>query len=418
VRLCNAALGALVLAGTLGIAVCSSESQTTEGVQPTTTPATETVADASAATTTTTDAAAAAVAPSPLSPQFGGVVQSLGDYVVEVLSRQDGHLEAQVRDQQGQPVSTDAISVAADVEKDDGERMQVVMLPSVDRYIGTVAGVQGRRPVHIALNRPDTVEAVAQAVYNELDLAPVQVSLEPQHHGKVVVVGDTRMELSASQNGKIHVSVTDFQGTPIPPESVTLNQIQLESPSGPVTVTLQPEGAMFVGRASSVPSETFSAVFDLGFGSVLYQRVRLARLESYAPTVTFKVPERFTKREGWRQDFQWVKIMPTTPRGHAIPAPPPPSVVVKTGAPPPPPTIVVKTGAPPPPPTIVVKTGTPPPPPRVKVVAPPPPPPPRPPSVKVVVPPPPPPPRPPSVKVTVPRPPAPPRPPSVKVTVH
>jgi hypothetical protein len=317
---------------------------------------------------------AALATPAGLTPQFGGVVQALGQYIVELLSRDDGHLEAQVRDLQGQTVSPQGYEIEAEIPN-GGEPVQVVMLPMDDRFVGTipnVRGLNGRRVVELVLSAADAVEPIARTTFSDLNLVPVRVAAAaPQHHGHVRVVGDTRVEVTVMPNRRVYVSVTDLEGAPIPPSAIGLNQITLVGPAGPQVVSLQPQGALFVGMLAAPPPPNYSVVFDISYGPRSFRHVRFYNNRPAPPTVVVQVPPRFEQQQQWRRDWRWGWAPPPTQPVVVVRpgAPPPPVVVVRPGAPPPPPVVVVHPGAPPPPRVVV----QPPPPPRVVVQPPPPP---------------------------------------------
>lgn len=296
-----------------------------------------------------------AAAPAALSPQFGGMVQSVGQYVVELLPRDDGRLEAQVRDQNGQPVNPHGLELAAEVAREAADDpLQVVMLPTDDRFIGTVAGVDGEHPVRLLLHHPQQPTPFQQTTFPAVPLAPQPASLAPQHQGEVSIVGDTRFEVAAASDGEIHLSVTDLDGRPLPPSAVDLDQLQLLGPSGPQVVPLRVQDAVYVGDLGGPPPPSFSVSFNVGFGSRHYRGVRLRELSPLPPARVVRVPPRFHQPDRWRRDWAWTPLRRGAPR--------PPNVHVDVSAPaaPRPPRVRAALPAPPRPPDVHVHGPTPP----------------------------------------------------------
>lgn len=235
---------------------------------------------------TTTDQAGSA--PTALSPQFGGLIQALGPYVAEILSNDDGRLEAQIRDLQGQPVSSDGASLTVEVGQGDSP-IQVAMTPEGDRYVGTVAGASGPAPVALSYTPPGT-DRVVNATFPEVALHAVEVEVEPRHQGQVSIVGDNRVELTAAPSGEVMVSVTDLRGTPVPPSEVEFQEVRVVTPSGPQVVTLEPQGAVFVGSLAAPPPPSFSVSYDINVRGRPYHSVYFRGYRPVAPGVVVIAP--------------------------------------------------------------------------------------------------------------------------------
>lgn len=207
----------------------------------------------------------AGAGPIVLTPQLGGLIQAIGPYVAELLVRDDGHLEAQVRDLRGNPITTEGASLTVELGGaggGEGGPVQVVMTPEGDRFVGTIAGPGGRSSVRF-MYAPPGADTVINATYPEVDLPAVEAAVEPRHQGRVSIVGDNRVEVATDSRGEVMVSVTDLRGTPVPPSEVELQQVRVITPSGPQVVDLEPRGDVFVGTLGAPPPPSFSVALDL-----------------------------------------------------------------------------------------------------------------------------------------------------------
>lgn len=267
--------------GLFGVVACSG-SEELEAV-------TEPVVDGGKASATPAEAGSAPIA---LAPQFGGLIQAIGPYVSEVLAHDDGRLEAQVRDLQGRPVPTKGASLTLEVGREvEGSPapVQVLMTPQGERFVGKVVGASGSTPVSLTYSPPGG-EAVVNATYLSVELPPNEVSIEPRHRGRVTIVGDNRVELAATPTGEVMVSVTDLQGTPVPPSEVEFQEVRVVTPSGPQVVELEPRGAVFVGTLSSPPPPNFSVSFDFRVRGHPYHGVSFRGYHPVAPGVVVVAP--------------------------------------------------------------------------------------------------------------------------------
>jgi hypothetical protein len=254
------------------------------------------------------DAAAATPAPAvaasgfALAPVMGGVVRAVGQYIVELVARPDGRVEAQVWDAERRPVAEDAVTVTAEVGGGEAP-IPVPLVREGDRYVGTVVGVEGPRPVSVVVEPEGQPEV--EVAFPDVTLSAPEVVVEaPQHSGQVTVVGDNRVEVAAAPDGQVYVSVTDYQGVPLPPDVVTLHHVTVVTPAGPRVVVLEPQGAMFVGTLGIPPPPTFSVFFDLGVGPRIYHRVRFRTFHPLPPTAVVVVPPYFHHPgKGWHKGW-------------------------------------------------------------------------------------------------------------------
>jgi uncharacterized membrane protein YgcG len=231
-----------------------------------------------------------------LVPLFGGVVRQVGQYVVELLARDDGSIQAQVRDPQGQPVPPEAIEVTAAIDN-AGTEVEVPMVPTEGRYVGVVAGVQGPHDVTVNVAPEGTPEV--QVAFPAVEVTSVEARVEPLHSGQVTFVGDNRVEVAAQNDGEVYVSVTDYQGVPLPPTAVQLHHVTVVTPTGPQVVVLEPRGAIFVGTLGVPPPPTFAVSFDLRVHDMWYRRVRLRHFRPLPPTAVVTVPAVFPAPGVW-----------------------------------------------------------------------------------------------------------------------
>ncbi len=225
-------------------------------------------------------------------PRFGGLVQEVGNYVVELLVKDDGRLEAQVRNKKdGQPVSPVSTSLSAEIDI-QGEPVRVVMMPKNDRFIGTVAGVEGSVPVSLSFSPPNA-QVEMQTTFPAVPVVAMEGTVSPQHSGQVSIVGDHRVEVATAATGQVMVSVTDLHGAPLPPSAIELRYIRIMTSSGPQIVALRPQGAVFVGVLDMPPPPTFSVHFDMKVRGHLYSGVHLRHMRPLPPGIIVSVPPPF-----------------------------------------------------------------------------------------------------------------------------
>lgn len=220
-----------------------------------------------------------------LAAQFGGIVQKIGNYIVEILPKPDGQIEAQIRNEAGQPVSPDEVQLNIEIQNpvqnkapdSAQDAVQVVMIPKDNRFVGTIPGVQGTHNISVSL-KPATGGNEVNVTFPQVSLQSPQISVEPVHQGQVSIVGDNKLEVAMEADGKVMVSVADLQGNVIPTAEVDLREITVETSQGPKVVVLQPEGAFFVGRIDVPPPPNLVVHFNLGVHGVHYRHVRIHRI--------------------------------------------------------------------------------------------------------------------------------------------
>ena len=92
------------------------------------------------------------------------------------LTRQYEPLREEIRKAIDRVCDSQRFILGAEVEDEGGEKRQVIMLPQEDRFIGSVVGVQGKRPVRIVLNTVGG--ALAQAAEEATEAATMPSSGE------------------------------------------------------------------------------------------------------------------------------------------------------------------------------------------------------------------------------------------------
>jgi hypothetical protein len=94
------------------------------------------------------------------------------------------------------------------------------------------------------------------------------------------------VEVTASADGQVFVSVADRRGNLLHPSTVQLSPVMIVTPAGRQRVSLQPRGGYFYGVLDGPPPPLFSVGFDVGVGGHWYRRVRTRRLRPLAPGFT------------------------------------------------------------------------------------------------------------------------------------
>jgi hypothetical protein len=232
---------------------------------------------------------AAAPAAVNLQPMIGGVIQALGPYVAELVTREGGRIEAQVRDLQGRPVATDGATMSVEVGGADRPPVQVVMTPEGDRFVGTATGASGPAPVSLYYTPPGQPAEVT-ASFPQVVVHVSGPAVAPRHQGQVSIVGDNRFEVAAEPDGEVTVSVADMSGDPVPPAEVQLREVTVVTPEGPRVVVLEPRGTVFVGSLGAPPPPDFSVDFDVVVRGRHHPRVHLRHFHPVAPGIVVVAP--------------------------------------------------------------------------------------------------------------------------------
>ncbi len=226
-------------------------------------------------------------------PQAGGQVQPLGNYAVELVPTADGRLQVHLRDAQGQPVTPDGATLTAEVA--NGEKQRSVTLvrdAEQPHYVGVVPGITGSHPVKVILSSPEEQAPEVETTFPAVMLAATAVNAEPWHNGQVSFVGDNRVEVATASDGQVTVSVTDLDGSPVPPQAVDLRTVHITTPEGPRIIPLQPQGPVFVGHFGAPPPPRFNATVDLRIRGRHYPRVRIRHAHPLPPGVVVHVAHR------------------------------------------------------------------------------------------------------------------------------
>lgn len=251
----------------------------------------EALAPVTEATTAPASAAGVAAAPATVNtrPMFGGAVQALGPYLAELLTKEGGRIEAQVRDLQGRPVATDGATMSVEIGDPGRPRVQVAMTPEGDRFVGTTTGASGPMPVSLSYT-PAGQPIEVTASFPQVVVHASGPAVEPRHQGHVSIVGDNRFEVAAEPDGEVTVSVTDLGGTPVAPADVQLREVTVVTPEGPRVVVLEPRGTVFVGTLGAPPPPDFSVRFDVVVRGHHHPRVHLRHIHPVAPGVVVIAP--------------------------------------------------------------------------------------------------------------------------------
>lgn len=257
-------------------------------------------------------------------PQYGGVRQKMGDFMVELATGTDGQMAAFIQKYEGDTpafedvqvemqltANVDAEAKAAEGEKEEAEEktpepQDVIFFVKDGKLQGTVAGLtKGSYDVAVKIYDLKS-DQVAEQIFKGVEIEPLETSLEPKHGGTVKIVDKAKMEVA--HDGKmVKIWFRDLEDNNIKPEQAALTDLVISVQDGvKENVALEAKDDHFVTEVSAdiVPEQFKILMANLKIGEQAYPKLRVANLVATAKVtadVVKKAPP-MTKGEAKKQE--------------------------------------------------------------------------------------------------------------------
>jgi hypothetical protein len=236
-------------------------------------------------------------------PQYGGVRQKVGDYMVELATGADGQVAAFIQKYEGDTPAFEDVQVEMQLTASAGDGQEsaqeetkkgaeeatpephdVIFFVKDGKLQGTVAGLdKGTYDVSVKIY-DITTDQMAEQNFTGVAVEPLDTSLKPEHGGTVKIVDKAKMEF-VNKGKTVKIWFRDLEDKKIKPEEAQLTDLVVSTQDGvKETLNLETKGYHFETEVSGeiVPEQFKILMANLKIGEQLYPKIRIPNLAKVA----------------------------------------------------------------------------------------------------------------------------------------